>query len=1646
MDEEREMPESHSSHAADAARAAARVGSEAAKSYAKKSISAAASNAVRSFLLPILPWILLVVVILIVVVGIIMFFISGMGLIYDSLDSFASGFKEYVADMWYGSDQNVKPYEIIQVADKLESMGYDLFGEGFVTESVRDNGDSLYGDGVVEYRKKINKPIDEDNVKVDSSGIARDEYGITNINSYLLRRYLISDNYVYTLYNNNSSWHDFFMGVPATDGFLLPRKGLIRLVLEQGGVFGSFGGVFNQMSYNGLFGKVYRSTMSLGTDTIVASVDIGANTLNIGTERGILWWKKTDTLSYNLEGWTGRYGMPLEFLLGMHLASEQPDLVMDMLDTFQTHVNVGLHPTTAHFVSGIEISGHIVTLDDLNDLGSAEEFMKTYYPEHYKKWLAEQQSETGTEETKDTEKTTETEETEEEGENPDNPDTTESPESPDTTEDELTEEEKQELLKDIIEDSDESVEGPDGKKLYKVPADSQVGNADYVFIDDEGYIYYPNAEGKYEKSNDKYDPTKARPEIEITDEDEDMLDFDTIKKVLQQAAGGNASGKDDFDTFLPYIRNVSNHWFRDAYFVLGTDSQFDDTEQKDPTVRLIKNDKEFEQKVGERWTMYERDENGNYTLYKVNDDGSIGDRYPGTQEQAAQEGTRVTKKAITQLVSEKIAEGDEIFNEGIQGSIWSAYDVDGASIQVDWTQWDEKARDFPAGATDEIKAKLKYQITIDDQITQKRDGERTATNPQIKKMLTRYKYYSYDGSIDRAKEIAADRDKNKDYKHEDENGTIIDGTKDDPRNQNLVGKFLINAESESAFKIMDNMNTLDADYIYRDLKELIVELNYYDKEDLAGNDTGVFQWPLPDTGTIGWPVREFSKIPNEFGTLIHSKVDLKNLYDIYSLSSKTEGQGGGPSAPDEEKEEGEKTAAIQNESTSLMAQMFIEQKESIISTQGKASNKMDGAGSGFGQSTFFDTAQECWNYISDHGSEISYGALGACPFATPGGGHKGTIDCSGFVTWVIYEWGTGEIKSHFSSQRATPALMSDNYTDLFGWVEIDLGPGESARDKLQPGDILVRDNGGGGSSGHTAIVKEVSGDVIGWDCGNASHWATPCEDTTIGAGFVDGDGRKGKIIRIEDAPEPPEKYKGYEGNTDVVSPVTGEIVEAGKTIVEKKNLETNEKEEVGYIKIKVMTTEDLEAIKPPKVENIKDLSDLKENEKKYAGIRYFYDEYEAAGVLGMYVYIEGFDVRIVDEALNLQNDSTIEEDGEYRSRYRKHTFESVIGDETRKVLKNKERLRDMALSTFPCDVNGKTRIFVKEGTVLGKTYTDGALEEEPSDEALVDADRAVVRPCVAAGFSEKYPDLMFSSGKKVNWDEIEDDKKPTGNYIKVIVRTAEDGQAKENPKAENVSNNTDKDNVIEDCEDYFELDKPVIDDECPMKLQTTDIPRDIWVQCVVEYSSNRASDAIFTDPEAMGEFYDICVQHEMNPDFLFTRAVAETGLQNSNNNYWGWGVANGKADENWGSWKATLMRVCDGIVGDYATPGGAQYGKILERYEERKAVKENGGIPRFGYGQPDTVPGVMSVYSWLGNEHIEGDSSKGGRYYLDPDHSEIYTHENYNSLCVGPHGSGPTTVWEQGSYTANQVRGMLNTAHNVWEQYYPEEFHNELWY
>ena len=115
-------------------------------------------------------------------------------------------------------------------------------------------------------------------------------------------------------------------------------------------------------------------------------------------------------------------------------------------------------------------------------------------------------------------------------------------------------------------------------------------------------------------------------------------------------------------------------------------------------------------------------------------------------------------------------------------------------------------------------------------------------------------------------------------------GTVFDY---DPRNPDLINKIDLTTESLAAFSILENTHTADADYAYRDLKELMCELDYFDKEDLTEPAKDVLEWPLPASGSAGWPIRKYDKL-DEYGSLIHSKEMYDNLDSIMANVETTE--------------------------------------------------------------------------------------------------------------------------------------------------------------------------------------------------------------------------------------------------------------------------------------------------------------------------------------------------------------------------------------------------------------------------------------------------------------------------------------------------------------------------------------------------------------------------------------------------------------------------------------------------------------------------------------------------------------------------------------------------------------------------------------
>ena len=76
-------------------------------------------------------------------------------------------------------------------------------------------------------------------------------------------------------------------------------------------------------------------------------------------------------MTYSLDGWTGRYGMHIDFLISVHLATMMPDLAYDMANSFETEIRMILHRVTGADVQASYLSsGQYVTYDQFEQFAS----------------------------------------------------------------------------------------------------------------------------------------------------------------------------------------------------------------------------------------------------------------------------------------------------------------------------------------------------------------------------------------------------------------------------------------------------------------------------------------------------------------------------------------------------------------------------------------------------------------------------------------------------------------------------------------------------------------------------------------------------------------------------------------------------------------------------------------------------------------------------------------------------------------------------------------------------------------------------------------------------------------------------------------------------------------------------------------------------------------------------------------------------------------------------------------------------------------------------------------------------------------------------------------------------------------------------
>ncbi len=910
----------------------------------------------------------------------------------------------------------------------------------------------------------------------------------------------------------------------------------------------------------------------------------------------------------------------------------------------------------------------------------------------------------------------------------------------------------------------------------------------------------------------------------------------------------------------------------------------------------------------------------------------------------------------------------------------------------------------------------------------------------------------------------------------------------------ISGPISLSHSSLTAFSMLENMHTLDSEFIYRDFKELIVELNYFDKEDLVEAEDEVMMFPVSGISPAGWPVARYDKT-EDYGTLIHSAEDLR------ALKKQTQAELAEILGNDIESETDTEETKFPTSSNSVSSN-----NSNITSSDASVTPSTDGT---------------CDNYVTINGVtykqffQFNYQHI-ILPRTDRESGRVGDCGC-GFcsATSIITGYGNDVNLSVMKDKLEALGMNWNNsgretkieqllkeYNITGSWDTTNTS-GENLKNAItkafnegKPVLVRIGPNSTGpwtSKGGHYFVIVGVdsAGTLYTVDSATANNTLRSVNSGGIQA-LVNSVSGSVKGIWIPDqAPdgtvtnagttEEQAEFAGFEGGETVVSPVTGEVVEYGTT--KRKNIETskietdgenanNQYEEVGFIKIRLLGNKDwaqskskdgcqyFTGLSKSSIQGSITGNDVDEGnatswlEGQYTeeqlqtlGYDYFWEEYNDAGIGDHYLYIEGFDVsdinvsgggkNVLQNKENIQtlaefisnlenNDEESEEGSKLTNSYStQYTVPNLLDDKREFELKIAEAAKEKAAFTYTKD--GK--VYIKEGAAIGKTYASDSdfikeIEiEEPEteeEEGNNNQDQTQNNPTV---------DENDQNTTTVEEDENTGPYK-VGNYLRIIFRDTGD-------------------QVVENVEDYVEKSEKMNQQTEKFSMIGTVLSENEWVEKTKAYATSHGADSVFTNESELREMYKMCVENGINPEFIVAKAKQESSLKSSNGNYWGYGTPNGSSLADYGGWKPTLEKFIETLL-DYQDPTSNHYNSIMERYEQRKGCTEWGGADPQGYGTPDTLEGISSVYSWLGDDHHATTSGGGGMYYLYPwkyagagyegENKIIFdSKEEFEQKCGGLHSTSggnpstvPTTVWEQAGYTAWQVRKTITVAREIY--------------
>lgn len=1436
-----------------------------------------------------------IIILVIIIIGIILFFLTMPGMVMENLKALLKNIGNTLA-AFFGADttEMIDETEIYETLDYLEEMGYDLKSFGFLTDYMTE--DMMVGKTKSELERDgvyLNDDETVDDLKVEDGVIRGSDGTIRKAASDFIFTYIMSDNYIYTLKNDNLAIKSANPN-DSTNWFVKFFQSLAAGVMK---VYNAvYGPIFD------LLGVTDAAVDAWGKGLILIAKDNGVGVMDHVLNTGSFWEgtkvkidanSKTMTiqrneflnnnrpLEFSLDGWTGRYGMPIEFLLSIHISTMMPDLAYDMATTFNTNVHLYLHDISGEATTAYKGEEGYVTFEKINIAltGMAgRNFFSDIFSSIDNAFLGLDEADKAVEL----------------GIVP--------PNHPDScgcvvgTKNTYTD--ASGVVHTVYEEIEEPAEGEE--------------------TDTSTIKYYYQVTSTDPSSADGYDRIYIDATlIETTGGISSICDNckNYIKKVINLLHDNNDY---DFKAYAPYIAKVTNHWYRDVYFV------------QDDTVNFVDYDYDYEALMGERWTLYETYEDdgpnkGEFKLYKVNEDGSTGDVYNGTLDEAREEGVAVIKKAKT--VDESAYE--DLGWSDSTGS-WTAYEANDDESSTGYERLFED-EDIPADddtITKAVKQKLYINLATTGNIVQTGEGLRTETNDDIKKMFLQNMYFKYNET---SAEAITELRKQHNIKYgalsesDLEKEVTIDGTT--YKASDFAEKVSLQQDSLQAFSMLENTHTLDSDYIYRDFKELIVELGYFEKEELTDETPRLLQFLVPQIGSGGYPNRSIDKNENEFGTMLHSKGDndADQKIMLKAMTKIAEDAGEPQSPPSADETAGEMAAVVVPRE-----RLFVDGSENIIGQVAALTN------------TPIANLRTIGAITEVPGADYTYTPTGSSSKHTK----IGDLEFNG----VNYEcwWQTDVTCTLYSFAFVASAYTETTFEEYvkeqepywcsagFRWTAFDElegvlygynspipsvdEQGTLISEALNEGKPVYFYSGFKSSAGYHAIVllgASDSGKVLYYnpwggvveEYGSASSFSANLS-TLLSSGVNQHGGHLYKFYIPDEAPDGVKKnggannYEGYKGNEAVVSPVTGILLDYGTYDDDDINSITGEKyrqnidlkypktirdgitidadgnivqpeeteetpatgeeqkaspdydpeqpDKVGYAKILVLDAENYKKLESlttghpwtgsnsllgtntvlddegntrvrPVFKDSEGSMELdtkdkladkdgdesngqdpwKEIEKTIYGYKEFAESYELGGIAGYVVYIDGFKCEFPDEefteeqlateipsgeeitldtfkqvtASTLNTTDPLEDDVKVPSQYEKdQTHKMASKKATDKLLATAE-VKNQANSTIYVNSGGEDLIFIKEGTVIGRTITDRELITDIRGQSEEDFKKA--RPSLvedetagAAGSGEEEEEQL---------DQI------IGNYLRTIFT------------------DTDK-AVVENVEEYMKLD------------------------------------------------------------------------------------------------------------------------------------------------------------------------------------------------------------------------------------------------